>query len=74
MADADIAARIEAATQLRRLDLPVTIVIGELRQRYFHRVARHVERLIARASLHSVRGGSHAVHIDSPSEVAARIE
>jgi pimeloyl-ACP methyl ester carboxylesterase len=52
----------------------VTIVIGELSQRYFHRMARHLQRLIPRASLHSVRGGSHAVHIDSPSEVAARIE
>jgi pimeloyl-ACP methyl ester carboxylesterase len=52
----------------------VTIVIGELSQRCFHRMARHLQRLIPRASLHSVRGGSHAVHIDSPSEVAARIE
>jgi 3-oxoadipate enol-lactonase len=63
-----------SSDQLRGLDLPTTIVIGERSQRYFHRIARHLERLLPRVRMHSVSGASHAVHLDSPDEVAALIE
>jgi 3-oxoadipate enol-lactonase len=63
-----------SSAQLRELDLPTTIVTGERSQRYFHRIARHLERLLPRVHIHSVSGASHAVHLDSPDEVAALFE
>jgi pimeloyl-ACP methyl ester carboxylesterase len=57
--------------QLRGLDVPTTIVTGERSQRYFHRIARHLERLLPRVRMQSLPGASHAVHLDSPSEFAA---
>jgi pimeloyl-ACP methyl ester carboxylesterase len=60
-----------SSAQLRGLDLPTTIVTGQRSQRYFHRIARHLERLLPRVRMHSVRGASHAVHLDAPGEVAA---
>jgi pimeloyl-ACP methyl ester carboxylesterase len=56
---------------LRALDLPVTIAIGERSQPYFHRIARHVQRLVPGAQRHSVPEASHAVHLDAPDQVAA---
>jgi hypothetical protein len=43
--------------QLRGLDLPVTIVIGERSQPYFHRIARRLERLLP---LRTLSDASHA--------------
>lgn len=59
--------------QLRGLDLPVKIVIGERSQPYFHRIARRLQRLLPRAELRSVSDASHAVHLDSPGELAALV-
>jgi pimeloyl-ACP methyl ester carboxylesterase len=60
-----------SSAQLRGLDVPTTIVTGERSQRYFHRIARHLERLLPRVRMQSLPGASHAVHLDSPSEFAA---
>lgn len=62
-----------ASDQLRALDLPVTIVVGERSQQYFHRIAHHLLRLVPEARLRLIRGASHAVHLDSPGEVAALV-
>jgi pimeloyl-ACP methyl ester carboxylesterase len=48
-------------------------VTGERSQRYSHRIARHLERLLPQVSMHSIFGASHPVHLDSPGEVAALI-
>jgi 3-oxoadipate enol-lactonase len=58
---------------LERLDRPVTIVIGERSQPYFHRIARNLERLLPQASLHGVAGASHAVHLDAPEEILSQL-
>jgi pimeloyl-ACP methyl ester carboxylesterase len=62
-----------AGDQPRALALPVTIVVGEGSQRYFHRIARHLLRLVPEARLRLIRGASHAVHLDAPDEVAALV-
>jgi pimeloyl-ACP methyl ester carboxylesterase len=41
---------------------------------YFHRIARHLERLIASAAVHSVPDAAHAVHLDAPEQVAALVD
>jgi pimeloyl-ACP methyl ester carboxylesterase len=58
---------------LRALDLPVTIVVGERSQPYFHRIASHVQRLVPGARLRSVPEASHAVHLDAPDTVQAML-
>jgi pimeloyl-ACP methyl ester carboxylesterase len=63
--------RYPPTSALRRLDLPVAIVIGGRSQPYFHRIARRLERVLPRASMHSIPNGCHAPHFDSPAEVAA---
>jgi pimeloyl-ACP methyl ester carboxylesterase len=63
--------RYPPSAALRRLDLPVTIVVGERSQPYFHRIARRLQRLIPTARLHETADASHAAHLDSPAEVAA---
>jgi pimeloyl-ACP methyl ester carboxylesterase len=63
--------RYPRVSALRRLDLPVTIVIGGRSQPYFHRIARRLERLLPGASIHSIPDGCHAPHLDSPAEIAA---
>jgi pimeloyl-ACP methyl ester carboxylesterase len=68
--DEEVSLRYPSRDDLRRLDLPVTIVIGERSQPYFHRIARRLARILPDARAHSVSGASHAVHIDAPAEVA----
>jgi pimeloyl-ACP methyl ester carboxylesterase len=70
----EVTTRYPSSAQLRHLDLPTTIVIGERSQPYFHRIARHLERLLPDARLRSVPDASHAVHLDSPAEVAALLD
>jgi pimeloyl-ACP methyl ester carboxylesterase len=67
----EIALRYPPSAALSRLDLPVTIVVGERSQPYFHRIARRLQRLIPTARLHETADASHAAHLDSPAEVAA---
>jgi pimeloyl-ACP methyl ester carboxylesterase len=67
----EVTTRYPSSEQLRRLDMPVTIVIGERSQPYFHRIATHLQRLLPNVSVRSVAGASHGVHLDSPNEVAA---
>jgi pimeloyl-ACP methyl ester carboxylesterase len=66
----ELTTRYPSNDQLRGLDLPVTIVVGERSQPYFHRIAGHPERLLPSARAHTVAGASHAVHLESPAEVA----
>jgi 3-oxoadipate enol-lactonase len=68
--DEEVSLRYPSKTQLRALDPPVTIVVGERSQRYFQRIARHLMRVIPRARFQLIRGASHAAHLDSPAEVA----
>jgi 3-oxoadipate enol-lactonase len=68
--DQETTLRYPPASALRALDLPVAIALGELSQPYFHRIARHLERLLPRARVHSVAEASHAVHLDAPEAVA----
>jgi pimeloyl-ACP methyl ester carboxylesterase len=68
--DEEVSLRYPSSAQLRELDLPVAIAIGELSQRYFHRIARHLERLLPQATPHTIPGASHAVHLDAPEPVA----
>ncbi len=68
--DLEVSLRYPSRDDLRRLDLPVTIVIGERSQPYFHRIARRLSRILPNARTHSVSGASHAVHIDAPAAVA----
>ncbi len=70
----EITLRYPRASALRRLDVPVTIVIGGRSQPYFHRIARRLERLLPRASIHSIPDGCHATHFDAPAEVAALVD
>jgi pimeloyl-ACP methyl ester carboxylesterase len=72
--DEEVSLRYPSKAQLRALELPVKIVIGERSQRYFHRIARHLGRLLPHARLHTVSDGSHAAHLDSPAEVAGLLE
>jgi pimeloyl-ACP methyl ester carboxylesterase len=72
--DEEVSLRYPSRRDLAKLDLSVEIVVGELGQPYFHRIARHLERLIPSAAVHSVPGASHAVHLDAPDAVAALIE
>ena len=65
----EVTLRYPSRADLARLDLPVTIVVGELSQAYFHRIAKRLRRLLPHAEVFSVLGASHAVHLDSPSEV-----
>jgi pimeloyl-ACP methyl ester carboxylesterase len=67
----EISLRYPGRAQLRALDRPVTIVIGERSQPYFHRIARHIQRLVPGARLRSVPGASHAVHFDAPEKLVA---
>ncbi len=67
----EVTLRYPSRAALEHLNAPVTIVIGELSQPYFHRIARRLQRLLPQAELHSITGASHAVHVDSPNEVAA---
>jgi pimeloyl-ACP methyl ester carboxylesterase len=55
------------------LACPIKLVLGELSQGYFHRVARYVGHLNPRCELVVVRGASHAVHLDAAEELAAAI-
>jgi pimeloyl-ACP methyl ester carboxylesterase len=55
---------------LKELRRRTTIVVGELSQPYFHRIARHLRRLLPDAELLLVPGASHAVHLDAPGRVA----
>jgi pimeloyl-ACP methyl ester carboxylesterase len=71
--DEEVSLGYPSKAQLRQLELPVTIVVGERSQHYFHRIARHLMRVIPQARFHSIRGASHAVHLDSPAEVAAAL-
>jgi pimeloyl-ACP methyl ester carboxylesterase len=59
---------------LAELGLPVTIVVGERSQPFFHRIARQLLRLLPDARLHSVPEASHAVHIDGPDDVVALLK
>lgn len=52
---------------------PMTTVLGELSQRYFHRVGRHLQSLNAQCEPVLVRGASHAVHLDAAEEVASAV-
>jgi pimeloyl-ACP methyl ester carboxylesterase len=72
--DEEVSLRYPSRRDLANLDLPVDIVVGDLGQPYFHRIARHLERLIPGAAFHSVRDASHAVHLDAPEEVAALVD
>jgi 3-oxoadipate enol-lactonase len=67
----EVSLRYPPRAALRALDLPVTIVVGERSQPYFHRIARHLQRLLQDARLHSVAEASHAVHLEAPREVSA---
>jgi pimeloyl-ACP methyl ester carboxylesterase len=67
----EVSTRYPSADQLRGLDLPVTIAVGERSQPYFHRIARRLGRLLPQAEVRSIPEASHAVHLDSPAEVAA---
>ena len=69
----EVSTRYPSADQLRGLDLPVTIVIGERSQPYFHRIARRLQRLLPRAELRPVPDASHAVQLDSPGGLAALV-
>jgi pimeloyl-ACP methyl ester carboxylesterase len=70
----ELTLRFPSADQLRRLDPPVTIVVGDRSQSYFHRIARRLVRLIANARLHTVPDASHAAHLESPADVAALVD
>jgi 3-oxoadipate enol-lactonase len=72
--DEEVSLRYPSSAQLRELELPVRIVIGERSQRYFHRIARHLERQLSVARLHTVSDGSHAAHLDSSAEVAGLLD
>jgi pimeloyl-ACP methyl ester carboxylesterase len=63
--------RYPTREDLRQLDIPITIVIGERSQTYFHRIAKNLHRRLPNATLRSVPEASHAVHLDAPSKVAA---
>ncbi len=52
------------------LTCPITIVLGELSQAYFHRIGRYLGRLNPRCQLVVVPGASHAVHVDAAQELA----
>jgi pimeloyl-ACP methyl ester carboxylesterase len=69
----EVSTRYPSADQLRGLDLPVTIAVGERGQPYFQRIARRLARLLPRVEVRSVPEASHAVHLDSPDEVAALV-
>jgi pimeloyl-ACP methyl ester carboxylesterase len=60
--DEEVSLRYPSRGDLAKLDLPVDIVVGDLGQPYFHRIARHLERLIPSAAVHSVPDASHAIH------------
>jgi pimeloyl-ACP methyl ester carboxylesterase len=66
----EVSTRYPSTEQLRGLDLPARIVIGERSQPYFHRIARHLRSLLPHGELHSVPGASHAVHLDAPAPVS----
>jgi pimeloyl-ACP methyl ester carboxylesterase len=66
----EVTTRYPSSEQLRGLDLPVVIAVGERSQPYFHRIARRLERLLPNARVRSVAGACHAVHLDSPDAVA----
>jgi pimeloyl-ACP methyl ester carboxylesterase len=66
----EVSTRYPSADQLRGVDLPVTIVVGARSQSYFQRIARRLARLLPRAEVRSIPEASHAVHLDSPAEVA----
>jgi 3-oxoadipate enol-lactonase len=70
----EVTLRYPSSASLEHLEIPVTIVVGERSQPYFHRIARHIQRLLPRAELRSITGASHAVHIDAPSEVAGQLQ
>jgi pimeloyl-ACP methyl ester carboxylesterase len=67
----EVTLRYPTQAALRALELPVTVVVGDRSQPYFHRIARHVQRLLPNATLHSVPEASHAVHLDAPNRVQA---
>jgi 3-oxoadipate enol-lactonase len=69
----EVSTRYPSSEQLGSLDIPVTIAIGERSQPYFGQIARRLLRLLPRAELRSIEGASHAVHLDSPAEVAALV-
>jgi 3-oxoadipate enol-lactonase len=71
--DKEVSLRYPPRRDLAKLDLPVEIVVGDSGQPYFHRIARHLERLIPSAAVHSIPDASHAVHLDAPDAVAALI-
>jgi pimeloyl-ACP methyl ester carboxylesterase len=51
--------RYPSDPQLRALDLPVTLVIGERSPFYFHRIGRHLERLFKRQGARAVTRAAH---------------
>jgi pimeloyl-ACP methyl ester carboxylesterase len=67
----EVSTRYPSADQLRLLDVPVTVVVGERSQPYFRRIARRLISLLPRSDFRLVSGASHAVHLDSPDDVAA---
>lgn len=69
----EVSTRYPSADQLRGLDLPVTIAVGERGQPYFQRIARRLARLLPRVEVRSIPEASHAVHLDSPDKVAALV-
>jgi len=69
----EVSTRYPSADQLRSLDRPVTIVVGERSQPYFHRIARRLAANLPHPRRESVADASHGVHLDAPAEVAALV-
>jgi pimeloyl-ACP methyl ester carboxylesterase len=72
--DHETSLRYPTRDDLEGLQIPVTIVIGGRSQRYFHRIARHLDRLLPQAEVRSIDGASHAVHLDEPGRVAELLD
>jgi pimeloyl-ACP methyl ester carboxylesterase len=62
--------RYPPKSAMQSLDLPVTVVLGELSQGYFHRIGRRLERLLPSCRVVVAPKASHGVHLDAPSAVA----
>jgi haloalkane dehalogenase len=63
-----------ARGRLARLDMPVTLLFGELDEYLSPELARHLAGLFPRAELHLVEGASHWPQWDQPEAVAGLVK
>jgi pimeloyl-ACP methyl ester carboxylesterase len=58
---------------VRSISQPLTLVRGTASDRWFDRLERYLTRLLPHARVVGIEGGTHALHVEEPEQLAAAI-